>query len=261
MGIKKIFFSKNKKPGRIQTQRNRGNIFSSIKNIDFKKYFINFLILFISVAVLILGFFFVTSYQTDRYKVNELKYLSKENLNSILAENMNQPLIAIDTKKIEKQVREKSIFVDDVQVSKSLIEGAIIQIKEHSPLIVVLAPENKKYLITQDFDRIEVINDQDIIGLKSITLTTQDIDSPLLDENIQKVLKLKERLDSDLTGNYNFDNFGNLSILMEENKVIRFDLSERFFTIDEQASLLQDTLAKNRTFSEIDLRFSYLLIK
>lgn len=250
-----------KKDQKATTVIRRKQSFFKLPEFNFKRITFTFVIFFLIFIVLISSSIFISQYRTENYKINELKHVKIENINNILVKYTEEPLVRINTSEIENEIKNSSIFIDKVSVSKTIFDGLVIQVVENDPLVLIQTLDQKLFYIDTNYQIHEVKNDSEVANLEKIDFLSSDIHTSNLINYLKKVIKIREKLGAIKYNQLTFDNFGNLSILLEGEKVIRFDLNERFFAIDEQLSLLQDTLSKNQSFTEIDLRFSYLLIK
>jgi hypothetical protein len=78
---------------------------------------------------------------------------------------------------------------------------------------------------------------------------------------IEKGVDFMSKFDAlNLYGSNTFDNFGNLSILTLDNRLIRVDLLEEYHSIDEQLKVLQNAIIKE-DFIEINFRSDKLIVK
>lgn len=245
----------------LPTHRSKTSFNFKLPEFDLKKITISSLIIILTAVIVVGVGIFINQYKTDNYKINNLKNIPVEEIVATLSKNNNKPLVQIDTNVIEEEISKSSIFVKEVKVSKSLIDGMVIEIIEREPLILIQTPELKLYYIDTNYEILEVEDENEVSNMQRLTFLSNDIRTSNIINYLKKVMKVKTTLTEIDFTRATFDNFGNLSILLEGERVIRFDLNERFFAIDEQISLLQDTLSKNPNLKEIDLRFSYLLTK
>lgn len=220
----------------------------------------------ILIACIAIGIgYFLYTFKTDRYQITGVKHSNQKNISQIIENEIeSEALIKINTDSLKAEILKNSPLIKDINISKSLSGGIIVNIQEYEPIILIQTMNDKRYFLTKEETYL------DITELAESDFSTYPIYYYLEvipdDENIytfaEKVREAREKVESlNLNGRFSFDNFGNLSILMGESKVIKLDLKERFFTIDEQVKLLQDALVKTQSFTEIDLRFTYLLIK
>ncbi len=230
-------------------------------NFSLKKLLIILFIINLIFGIIFVFYYLIAEYKIDKYKISKLSYLNEQKVNNVMSDYLSTPLIRIDTDGIQNELVKKTVYIKKISVSKSIIDGIVIDIVENEPKVILKIPDDKLFLVTIDYRIIEIIDVNEVSQITKLNYLSNDLTDPNLSLTIEKILRIMANPKNTFDGVYSFDNFGNLSILQESNRFVRFDLNERFFTIDEQVSLLQDTLAKNRNFSEIDLRFNYLLIK
>lgn len=248
----------NKKP-----IKRRDSFFANWRfEFDFKKSFKIILISLLILSLIAGAVFFLMNYKADRYQINNLKYVNQEKVSTVVNTYLNsETFLRINTNDLENEIKPKSKLIKEIKISKSLINGIIVDIVEYEPIIVIDTADGKKYFITSSDELIDYDMTENIGDLPEFHYTGSDLKDNNLFKLASRAKSLADKLKGTVQGNFNFDNFGNLFILQEGNKVIRFDLNENFFTLDEQVQLLHDAMSKKPEFTEIDIRFSYLLIK
>ncbi len=170
----------------------------------------------------------------------------------------SKSLVQVDTEAIERKLADHFIIFEKVSVSKSIILGYIVDVQEFKPLGMIYLNNGKILMLTSNGDL--VFLKEKIPGFPVVIYNQDEVDQISL-EYAKKTFQLYEFLKSKIVGEYTFDNFGNLFILVSGEKVIRFDLNERFLKLKEQVKILETVLDQNIQYKEIDIRFSYLLLK
>jgi len=245
-------------------KKRRGSLFNNFSfKLDLKKIGWKVLMILLLISVLLGVIYFLINYKADRYKIDNLKYANSLAISQILNEELSsETFLNLNTNNIEKRIKASSKYIKEVKVSKSLVNGIIVDIVEYEPQIILKTIDNRRYFMTKDEEAIEIDSESEIlIGVPELNYTGTNIDDLNLSRYALSAKALVEKLEYRVNGSFNFDNFGNLFILLEGNRIIRFDLNERFFTLDEQIKLMHDAMAKNPSFNEINIQFSYLVIK
>lgn len=230
---------------------------------EYKTNGVKALIIILS-AVPFLGLFYhLANYKNERYIVDKLKYAKISLIEQILKEELNnRSFFVIDTDYLEKKIKASSSYIEKVTVNKSLYNGVIVKIVEYEPQVIVKTIDGKSYFITNDKKIIKIDPENDILmGIPELNYISPNINDTNFPKYALLAKYLIEKLDRQLFGSFNFDNFGNFFILLEGNRIIRYDLSERFFSLDDQLKLMYEAIRENPRFKEIDLQFSYLVIK
>jgi hypothetical protein len=252
-------FSRKKKNGLPIRRRNS---FPNLKIIINKKNII-YISIFLSIIVIFLSIFYYFNYIQiiSTYRTNDLEYIKATDLDPIMSNYLGKPLIQINSSLLEEEISRSNPIIKNVKVSKSLIGGLVIEITEYKPIFIIQTTSGKEYIVSNEYDFIYIDSKNYSSSITRLLFLSEDLENPLLEDHIQKILTLQSKTSNYDIESWSFDNFGNLFILLTGGSIIRFDLNERFFAIDEQFSLLQDAIARNPRFREIDLRFSYYIIK
>lgn len=226
-------------------------------NIDLQKLVITFVV----VLVLVLVFYGVFIYTDNSIFVRGNNLLTSDQIYDLLEpEVTKKPMIYVHTPDLEKKLKEELVFLKNVKVHKSLFSGYIVQIEEFSPITNVKLINGDFYMLTKDDEFIKL--KERLENYPVINYLGGDINDVGVLDNAKKTFKLLNQInDIIIEGEYNFDNFGNLSILITGNRLIRFDLNEKYFTIEDQVKLVRSKIESKINYNEIDIRFSYLLIK
>ena len=233
------------------------------RNSLWKNIFNYIVVIFAVVALVAASGYFLFTYKTDKFQIKGTNISNNEAIIEIVSNYISvQPMIKVDANAMKKDITVVNPLVKEISIDKSLQNGIIVTIKEYSPIILVETLDERQYILTEELVPIEITESEN----GNLMPLNYYLGVEPKDENIytfaKKVKTAREKVDAlNINGRYSFDNFGNLSILIGESRVVKLDLNERFFTIDEQVKLLQDALAKTQSYSEIDLRFTYLLIK
>ncbi len=214
------------------------------------------------VACLSVGLYFVTNYKSTKFRMNSVKDVQHDIIKEQVSDYMQSQLyFNLDTSELETMILEKNSLVKEVGITKSIAQGLVINITEYTPLAYVQhAPSGTKYIATEEAGLIKYSSIS--AKLYELQYTGAELHSPFMLDFVRKSIKF-----IDLTagigyiGTYSFDNFGNFSILTPNQKIIKADLKESYFTIDEQFKVFQNALTEGGSFSEINLRFKYLVVK
>jgi cell division septal protein FtsQ len=249
---------KKKNPPSIKRRKKIfSNPFANIR-LDLKK-------ISLYVGIFSLTLIIVTTlafYRTDHYQINELRYLNREPIGEIISARLQEnTFLSLNTNELENDIKLSSDLIKNVRVSKSIINGIIVDINEYEPLVILETVDGTRYLISTDSKIIKLSIDDSIMNIVTLKYVGNSIEDTNLFAYTEKAKYIYTKTSGIINGTFNFDNFGNLFILLEGNRVVRFDLNERYFTLDVQFKLLQDAMSGNKSFSEIDIRFSYLLVK
>lgn len=240
----------------ISTQKLPKRQLQSIQFTEFKKIVVISLILVLLGGLLYLNL----TYIDNRVVISGNNIVSSSVIIEKIASDINSnPVASVNSDLLKKKISESSEYIKDVKVIKSLTSGYIIEIKEYEPEAIIKTQSEEFYLLTKNLELIKVKESpKDLIQLNYLGGNIDDI---VLIPNAKKTLKIFNEINDIIDGIYNFDNFGNLSILLSEDKIVRFDLSEKFFSVEDQVKLVRSKLESKINYNEIDIRFSYLLIK
>lgn len=258
--INNFFYKDIASNGKSPTFANRK---SSVKS----KYFIPTILAFlIFIVVMISGVTLYFTFKNTDYRMNETQFVDKSILGIHIQEYLHNHLFfQIDTDDFEQYLKDKNPLIQRVHINKSFFHGMILDVKEFKPLAVLIFKD--------DFDGYsdKVYYTDDAIMIDYFPTATEPIalqyegkkhNEDFLDVYVRKSILTVEKLNNiGIQGNYTFDNFGNFSILTLGNTLIRLDLKEKYFSLDDQMKVLQNALVMNATSREFDLRFKYLVVK
>lgn len=236
-------------------------LFSSISR-NISVFFKKLLIFTIVVLIISLITIFLIEYKTDKYEFTGVSYSNSEKIDEIIRSEVKaNPIIFINSQNLSDKIKSSSRIVRDVDVSKSLIEGVEVRVTEYKIVDTIITEENKKYLVTEDS---KLISDYEAELDKYFNLNKYSGSVENVEEIKKKLIKMKtireymENLGA--KGEYSFDNFGNLSILLDRNRVIKFDLNEKFNVLSKQIEFAEKILKESTKFTLIDARFSFIYI-
>ncbi|BDQ04562.1 MAG: hypothetical protein KatS3mg084_0080 [Candidatus Dojkabacteria bacterium] len=225
---------------------------------NFVKYVLDITVLLLISIVLFISYRLIV-YTNNGIIIRGNKNVLSSEIHKIIYEDIKfQPMIKITTDEIEEKLTESFPIFKKVRVSKSIIYGYVVDIKEFEPVGLIILQNGEMYMLTDN--KVLILLQQKIPRFPVAVYTGNPSDEQFI-HNANKVFKLYESLSPIISGDYTFDNFGNLFILVSDEKVIRFDLNERFFKLDEQVKILESVLNQNIDYKEIDVRFNYLLVK
>lgn len=242
-------------------------MFSKVKfsSYVFKRFFIVFFLIF----VLVYFFYLFLVVHNYSFVIKNTKYISKKDIENYLNSlYSNKSYIQISTSEIEKQIKLNFEYVDEVVVEKSIIWGYVVTIKELNPkAYIYLVPLNKTFLITHDkrlfsiskiYDTIPVFYFIDEIDVNTLSILENSLIS-YIDKILRIYLEISQKLNNIPV--YFFDRFGNL-ILEINNMHVKFDLNERFYTIEKQLQIALSKIFNNINEKlEIDVRYRYLIVR
>jgi hypothetical protein len=251
----------------IEKNIHKASIIQKTKGFFYRNAISRPLVLVVSFIILILIIFGFTQYKIKSFKINHLEYADSQKISNDISGYLSQTsFFGMSSGDLADIIKSQNSLVRTVTVNKSLFAGIVVDIEEFQPIAILKFPDNKEYFFTLDKS---IIPYQE--GVKNVrTLGFENTyDELKINENIsnfiEKSIKFIDFLNNkNFVGVYSFDNYGNLSILSTENKLIKADVRERYFTIDEQIKVFQNALVNNvinSSTKEIDLRFTYLIIK
>jgi cell division septal protein FtsQ len=220
----------------------------------------------IFLGIMITVIFIYSTYTNATFRMNTLKYSSQNKVGVEVKEYLNNhKFFQINTNDLEAYVSQRNPLIKQVYVNKSFFRGMILDVKEFEPVaVLVFKDENgeysQRYFYTNDGTLIQYHEIQKLPVV--LQFDGKRIQESPLDDYVRKSILTVEKLNTKgITGGITFDNFGNFSILTIDGKVIRLDLKEKYFNLDDQIKVIQNALVINANSSEFDLRFNYLVVK
>lgn len=206
-----------------------------------------------------------SNYKTTSFELSPLIYMDSSKVSSDIKEYLEQrAFFKINQNEFATYLKEKNPLVDDVYISKSFLKGMVVEIKEKEPIAVVDVVDDRKFFYTKKGEFIEYYDIPKIVIV--LRFDGKLYSNSSIDDLIKKSVLFVNQLSSvKLMGAYTFDNFGNFSILTLDRKLIKLDLKERYFTMDQQIQVLRgpevQNILKNPQPKVVDLRFNYLVIR
>ncbi len=205
-------------------------------------------------------FFIFKTFRNTSVYVNQTTYVNRDDVQEYaLSLVREKSFFSIDTDVVGKDIKEKFPVISEVYVNKSVFRGLILDIREYQPIAVLTMKDGRSVLYTNDH---KVINGSPLAKqLPSFVYEGKEEYINNIAGDIDRAISLYNKLqDTKIKGIYAFDNFGNLSILTLDGLTTKFDLKEKYHSIDEQVKVLQNALTKDN-YKEVDLRFKYLVVK
>lgn len=257
-------------------------------------------LLFLTISVLFISIFSFTAYNILNRKIQKVKINSDDNISNVdeiknYTESLvlNRSFLNLNTENISIKISNKYPSIRNVSVYKSLFNGVVVNLEDYEPLVIIQYKNQDGFsqkilttdLILIDFEpsskELYTINYfpencRDISDLQgfekyikfigeNLMISSEKIepcDLKFAKEYITNALEFINRTqEMNLKGEYIMDNFGNFMIKIDNNKFIKTDLKETFFSIDKQLKVLEDALIKHSDFNEIDLGLNYLVIR
>jgi cell division septal protein FtsQ len=238
------------------------NPLKNLHNLKNPKY--RNILLGIFVVLVCVGGLLLLNFKNLNVKVNNTKYVESTKIEAEAKEYLkDKPFFLFSQKDLKEDLMKKNILIEDIYVNKSFLFGLVLDVREFEPVMVIETTEGKSYFLTQS-QRILPFDPAVNRELPNFVYENQIETLEDKKEYAYKSVQFMEKLSSlGINGGYRFDLFGNLSILTLDNKTIRFDLKEKYFSVDEQVKILDNAL-KTVDYKEnglIDVRFNYLLVK
>ena len=166
----------------------------------------------------------------------------------------------INSTELKEYVMSNCEYVEAMDIQKSLFLGLVLIIKEvdlkfyirHNGSFIFI----KKNALSSAKSIIDGVPVFDFLG-ENISI---DIDT--LNSYLVKIFEVYLSLGKIGEAFYFFDNFGNLLVRLDRNE-IKFDLNERFNTINSQLDIVQKVLGDfvNEENRIVDARDRYLIVK
>lgn len=181
----------------------------------------------------------------DLYK-NELeKYLSKE------------IYFIVNPSDIEKELKIKYPFIQKININKLIIYGFIINIEEFLPILEITSADKKYLYIDNNLNTIssekQYKSNKIITSIEYQSVNPEQIEKFILKNLLDLCIRIQDKFKK--IQRIYFDNLGMLTIVLNNNRSIKLDLTETFSDIQAQAEKLKMLLDDKIEFDNADLRF------
>lgn len=223
-----------------------------------------------------LNIFFVEKVNFEPIGSEEFKYLDKEELEKQSLELYGEKIINVNVEKVEKDIKDKNIFIEKIYVSKRFPKTINIRINEYEPNLVIeyqkplIRSSSPKFLISDDglilaecvefeescrkLPRLYYLNGNDIPEVGD------EIHGTFFD-NTSKLIDILE--DNGIeTKDISIPNQDVILVTLKQDKCIIFSSNKDLNTQVEKLILTQENLAiEGKSYKEIDLRFERPVIR
>ncbi|MCX8035158.1 MAG: hypothetical protein N3A71_02650 [Candidatus Dojkabacteria bacterium] len=181
----------------------------------------------------------------DLYKDELKEYLSRE------------IYFKVNPADIENELKMKYPFIQKININKLIIYGFIINVEEFLPVLEIRSADKKYFYIDKNLNVItserQYKSNNIIVSIEYQSANPEQIDTFILKNILDLCIKIQDKLEK--IQKIYFDNLGMLTIILNNNKSIKLDLTESFSDIGTQIEKLRMLLEDKIQFNTADLRF------